>query len=132
MAPDRSHRLLCLLASAQLSPLTTFGTKLFEVTDLRVVATNCKLTVKDTGDLLLLRDWIFEELGPPYMWIIMLSVVEWDTFTTEQKELHSMIHASWFSSYRRASHTVLQLALAVPQEKDPGFRTSPQSVCKNQ
>jgi hypothetical protein len=66
------------------------------------------------------------------MWIIMLSVVEWDTLTTEQKELHSMIHASWFSSYRRTSHTVLQLALAVPQEKDPGFRTSPQSVCKNQ
>ena len=98
MAPDRSHRLLCLLASAQLSPLTTFGTKLFEVTDLRVVATNCKLTVKDTGDLLLLRDWIFEELGPPYVWIIMLSVVEWDTLTDARKELHSTMRASWLST----------------------------------
>jgi hypothetical protein len=41
--------------------------------------------VKDAGDLLLLRDCIFEELGPPYMYIIMLSVVEWDTLTDAQK-----------------------------------------------
>jgi len=51
------------------------------------VTTDCKLNVKDTGDLLLLRDWIFEELGSPYMWIIMLAVVEWETLTDAQKEL---------------------------------------------
>ena len=66
---------------------TTFGTKLFEITALLTVAAArpstcstfflmCKENVKDTGDLLLLRDWIFEDLGAPYMWIVMLSVVE--------------------------------------------------------
>ena len=25
-----------------------------------------QVKVKDAGDLLLLRDWLFEELGPPY------------------------------------------------------------------
>jgi len=46
---------------------TTFGTKLFEITALLAVATACKVNVKDNGDLLLLRDWLLEELGPPYM-----------------------------------------------------------------
>jgi hypothetical protein len=45
---------------------TTFGTKLFELTSLLAVATDCKVNVKDAVDLLLLRDLIFEELGPPY------------------------------------------------------------------
>ena len=75
-----------------LAPPTTFGTKLFEITVLLAVATTCKVTVKDTGDLLLLCDWIFEEIGSPYMWIIMLSVVEWDTLTAEQKDLYSTAH----------------------------------------
>ncbi len=35
----------------------------------------CKVNAKDTGDLLPLLDWIFKELGPPYMWIVMLSGV---------------------------------------------------------
>jgi hypothetical protein len=55
---------------------TTFCTKLFEITVLLTVAATCKINVNDTGDLLLLRDWIFEKLGSPYMWIVMLSVVE--------------------------------------------------------
>jgi hypothetical protein len=56
------------LRTALASP-TTFGARLFEVTALLAVATACKLNVKDAGDLLLLRDLIFEELGAPYMWI---------------------------------------------------------------
>jgi hypothetical protein len=84
---------------------TTFGTKLFEITAMFDVATTCKLNVKDAGDLLPLRDWIFEELGAPYMWIIMLSVVEWDTLTEEQKDLHSTMHTSWISCYSKAMHT---------------------------
>jgi hypothetical protein len=47
-----------------LTPPTTFGTKLFEITALLAVATACKVNVEDPGDLLLLRYWIFEELGP--------------------------------------------------------------------
>jgi hypothetical protein len=57
---------------------TTFGPKLFEISTLHTVSAACKVKVKDAGDLLLLRDWLFEELGPPYMWTVMLSVVEWE------------------------------------------------------
>jgi hypothetical protein len=70
---------------------TTFGPTLFEITSLHAVSTACKVKVNDTGDLLLLRDWIFEELGPPYMWTVMLSVVEWEHLTTDQKELYIMM-----------------------------------------
>jgi hypothetical protein len=68
---------------------TTFGPKLFEISTLHAVSAACKVKVKDAGDLLLLRDWLFEELGPPYMWTVMLSVVEWEHLTDDQKELHS-------------------------------------------
>jgi hypothetical protein len=87
---------------------TTFGPNLFEITALHVVSTTCKVKVKDTGDLLLLRDWLFEELGPPYMWTVMLSVVEWEHLTDYQTELHRTMRESWLSSYSKASHTVLQ------------------------
>jgi hypothetical protein len=46
---------------------TTFGPKLFEISTLLAVSAACKVKVQDAGDLLLLRDWLFEELGPPYM-----------------------------------------------------------------
>jgi hypothetical protein len=46
---------------------TTFGPNLFEISTLHAVSAVCKVKVKDAGDLLLLRDWLFEELGPPYM-----------------------------------------------------------------
>jgi len=71
---------------------TTFGPKLFEITVLHAVSAACKVKVKDTGDLLLLRDWLFEELGPPYMWTVMPSVVEWEHLTDDQKELHHTMH----------------------------------------
>jgi hypothetical protein len=87
---------------------TTFGPKLFEISTLHAVSAACKVKVKDVGDLLLLRDWLFEELGPPYMWTVMLSVVEWEHLTDDQKELHSTMRESWLSSYSKASHTVLQ------------------------
>ena len=68
---------------------TTFGPRLFEISTLHAVSAACPVKVKDAGDLLLLRDWLFEELGPPYMWTVMLSVVEWEHLTDDQKELHS-------------------------------------------
>ena len=85
----RSHRLLCLMTFAQLSPRPPHSARIC------LKSPCCSLlpvTVKDTGDLLLLCDWIFEEIGSPYMWIIMLSVVEWDTLTAEQKDLYSTAH----------------------------------------
>jgi hypothetical protein len=38
----------------------------------------------------------------------MLSVVEWEHLTDDQKELHRTMRESWLSSYSKASHTVLQ------------------------
>jgi hypothetical protein len=87
---------------------TAFGTKLFDSSTLHAVAAACPIKVKDAGDLLLLREWFFQELGPPYMWTVMLSAVEWAHLTDEQKELHSTMRESWLSSYSKASHTVLQ------------------------
>jgi hypothetical protein len=87
---------------------TTFGPKLFEITELHAVSATCKVKVKEDGDLLLLRDWLFEELGPPYMWTVMLSVVEWEHLTDNEKELHRTMRESWLSSYSKALHTVLQ------------------------
>ena len=53
--------------STALAMPTTFCPKLFEITVLLAVSAVCKVKVKDDGDLLLLRDWLFKELGPPYM-----------------------------------------------------------------
>jgi hypothetical protein len=58
------------LRSALAMP-TTFGPKMFEITALHAVSAAFKVKVKDAEDLLLLRDWLFEELGPPYMWTVM-------------------------------------------------------------
>ena len=44
---------------------TTFGPKLFEISTLHAVSAECTVKVKDAGDLLLLRDWLFESSGPP-------------------------------------------------------------------
>jgi hypothetical protein len=87
---------------------TTCGPKLFEITALITVSDTCKVKVKDDGDLLLLRDWLFEELGPPCMWIVMISVVEWEHLTNNQKELHCTMRELLLSRYNKASHTVLQ------------------------
>jgi hypothetical protein len=75
---------------------------------LHAVSAACKVKVKDTRDLLLLRDWLFEELGPPYMWTVMISVVEWEHLTDNQKELNITMRESWLSSYSKTSHTELQ------------------------
>ena len=66
------------------------------------VAAVCKVNVKDVGDLLLLSDWIFEELAPPFTGIVMLSVVEWEHFTNDQKDLHRTMRDLWLSSYSKA------------------------------
>jgi hypothetical protein len=74
---------------------------------LHAVSANCNVKVKDAGDLLLLRDWLFKELGPPYMWTVMLSVVEWEHLTAYQKELHRTMRELWLSSYSKASTYML-------------------------
>ena len=93
---------------AALAMPDSFGTKLFESHNLQTTAAACPVTVNDAGDLLLLRDWIFQELGPSFMWTVMLSVVEWDHLTDAPKELHTEMRESWLSSYSKASHMVFQ------------------------
>ena len=111
---------------------TTFGSKLFEITVLHAVSAACKVKVKVVGDLLLLRDWLFEEFGPPYMWTVILSVVEWEHLTDDQKELHRTMRESWISNFESLAHRASALALEGPQETDRIFRIPPQSVCENQ
>jgi hypothetical protein len=59
------------MISAALAMHTAFGPKMFEISTLHAVSAACKVKVKDAGDLLLLRDWLFEELGPPYLWTVV-------------------------------------------------------------
>jgi hypothetical protein len=39
--------------------------------------------VKDAGDLLILRETLLEELGPAYMWLINLSLVDCQSLSDE-------------------------------------------------
>jgi hypothetical protein len=94
--------------SAVLDMSITFGTKLWETTFLLAIVNACK-PVKDAGDFLLLRETLSEELGPAYMWLIMLSVVEWDTLLDDQKEQNTEMRLAWLSSYSKVSEAVLHL-----------------------
>jgi hypothetical protein len=96
------------LRTALAMPITHLVPSCLKSPHCTLVSAACKVKVKVAGNLLLLRDWLFEELGPPYMWTVMLSVVEWEHLTDDQKELHSTMRESWLSSYSKASHTVLQ------------------------
>jgi hypothetical protein len=92
---------------AALAMPTTFGTKLYEITTLLAIVASCK-HVKDAGDLLLLRETLIEELGPAYMWLIILFVVEWATLHEDKKVQHTDMRLAWLSSYSKASEAVLQ------------------------
>ncbi len=75
---------------AALGPPTSYGTKLFEVVILPTVVNACK-PVKDAGDLLILRETLFEELGNTYMWLIYLSVVDWPSLPDADKQQHAQM-----------------------------------------
>ena len=64
--------------------------------------------VKDAGDLLILRETLLEELGPVYIWLINLSLVDWNSLSEEDKELNTQIRLDWLASYSKASEAVLQ------------------------
>ena len=80
---------------------------LFEVAVLLVVFNACK-PVKDAGDLLILRETLLEELGPAYMWLICMSVVDWVNLTEDEKDLNAQMRLDWLASYSKASEAVLQ------------------------
>jgi len=49
--------------------------KLFEVVVLLAILKACP-DVTDAGDLLILRETLLEDMGPAYMWLINLSLVD--------------------------------------------------------
>jgi len=49
-----------------------------------------------------------EDLGPVYMWLIFLSVVDWVSLSDEEKELNTQIRLDWLASYSKASEAVLR------------------------
>jgi hypothetical protein len=64
-----------LLAALAKTPYE-WGRHMFETTALDARMAACKLTMKDPADLLILRQTLFEELGPPFIWIFYTSVLE--------------------------------------------------------
>jgi hypothetical protein len=68
----------CQQAASHLACTRPPNCMLIGITALHAVSAACMVKVKDAAHLLLRRDWVFEELGPPYMWTVMLSVVEWE------------------------------------------------------
>jgi hypothetical protein len=85
----------------------SFGVKLFEINVLQTIFATCP-NVKDAGDLLILRETLLEELGPAYMWLINLSLVDWKSLSAEDKELNTQMRLDWLASYSKASESVLQ------------------------
>ena len=65
-------------------------------------------SVKDAGDLLILRETLLEQLGPAYMWLICLSVVDWFSLSDEEKQQNAQMRLDWLASYSKASEAVLQ------------------------
>ena len=44
-----------------------------------------------------------EELGPAYMLLINLSVVDWVSLSEEDKDLNTQMRLDWLASYSKAS-----------------------------
>ena len=66
---------------------------------------------KDPGGLLVLRAQMIASLGPAFLWIIMLSPVEWASLNDEEKEMHATIRMSWVSAYAKGSELILSIRL---------------------
>jgi hypothetical protein len=80
---------------------------MFEHGQLAFIADDLQF-VKDPGGLLTLRGILYDNLGPPLLWIFMLSPLEWATLTDEQKEMHASMRDSWVSSFPKNSEVMLQ------------------------
>jgi len=104
-APERPSTLDDLRTA--LRPPASSGVKLFEINVLQAISAACP-DVKDSGDLLILRETLLEELGPAYMWLINLSLVDWQSLSDDDKALNTQMRLDWLASYSKASEAVLQ------------------------
>ena len=84
-----------------LRPPASIGVKLFEINVLQAILAACP-EVQDAGDLLILRETLLEELGPAYMWLINLSLVDWLSLSDDDKELNIQMRLDWLASYSKA------------------------------
>ena len=90
-----------------LGPPTSYGVKLFEVAVLLAILKACP-DVQDAGDLLILRETLLEDMGPAYMWLINMSLAEWQSLSDADKALNAQLRLDWLASYSKASEAILQ------------------------
>ncbi len=72
-----------------------FGTKIYENVGLSDFT---PAPVTRVGDLLGLRSYFMSQLGPRYLWIIKLSMIEWPTLSAQEKQLHAVMRKSFVTS----------------------------------
>ena len=65
-----------------------FGTKIYENVGLNDFT---PAPVTRVGDLLRLRSYFMSQLGPRYLWIVKLSMIEWPTLSAQEKQLEKIL-----------------------------------------
>jgi hypothetical protein len=90
-----------------LTPLdeNDFGTKIYENIGL-IDFTPAPVT--RVGEVLRLRSYFMSQLGPRYLWIIKLSMIEWPTLSAQEKKLHAAMRKSFVTSYSFGAEAILQ------------------------
>ncbi len=90
-----------------LAPLDAdaFGAKIYENVGLNDFTPT---QVNRVGDLLALRGYFMSQLGPRYLWIVKLSVIEWPTLSAQEKQLHAAMRKSFVTSYTFGAEAILQ------------------------
>jgi hypothetical protein len=82
-----------------------FGTKIFENIGLSDLT---PAPVTRVGDLLRLCSYFMSHLGPSYLWMIKVSMIEWLTLSTQVKKLHAAMRRSFVTSYAFGAEAILQ------------------------
>jgi hypothetical protein len=82
-----------------------FGTKIYENVGLSDFT---PAPVTRVGELLGLRSYFMSQLGPRYLWIIKLSMIEWPTLSAQEKQLHAVMRKSFVTSYGFGAEAILQ------------------------
>jgi len=82
-----------------------FGTKIYENVGLSDFT---PVTVTRVCYLLGLRSYFMSQLGPRYLWIVKLSMIEWPTLSAQEKQLHAGMRKSFVTSYAFGAEAILQ------------------------
>ena len=81
-----------------------FGTKIFENIGL---SDFIPAPVTHVGDLLKFRSYFMSQLGPRYLWMLKLSMIEWPTLSAQEKKLHTAMRRSFVTSYAFGAEAIL-------------------------